>query len=463
MKKLIKWVIAKTKSKFILKDKNKATAINNSGYPSGFIKRIITRKEHIITRANISKNALKVLYKLHGQGHQALLVGGAVRDLLLHLQPKDFDLVTDARPEEVYRQFRNCRLIGKRFRLAHVFFGPEIIEVATFRKSNSGSKNNRTEEGMILHDNEYGSMEEDVFRRDFTINALYYNIADFSIIDFVGGCKDLEKKYIRLIGDALTRYREDPIRILRGIRFAAKLGFTLHPSAEAPLLEVRVLLYNVPPARLFEEYLKMFLSGHALQAFTLLRKYQIFEILFPQTHARLQATDSIKMLKFIEIALQNSDSRKIEGKSVSPYFLLAVFLWQVMQDKYEALVTEGVTEFVAYFEAMETVVNKQQKFMAVPKRFTQVIKDIWILQLRLHRRAGKRAAILFSHPSFRAAFDFLLLRAESGEQELCLLCEWWTQYINADVEQRWAMANQLKESEHKQKRRRKRYGHRKTS
>ena len=240
--------------------------------------RVYARSEHSISRSQVSENALKVLYRLKKAGFEAYLVGGCVRDLLLGREPKDFDVVTDARPDQIKKVFRNCRLVGRRFRLAHVQFGRDIIEVATFRGSVEENSEHRflNEEGRLLRDNQYGNIEEDVWRRDFTVNSLYYNIKDFSVIDYVGGMEDHLSGTLRLIGDPETRFREDPVRMLRAVRFAVKLGFNLHPDSEKPIAGLADLLNNIPPARLFDETLKLFLSGYALQTFEMLRHYDLF-------------------------------------------------------------------------------------------------------------------------------------------------------------------------------------------
>ncbi|MGB5591837.1 MAG: polynucleotide adenylyltransferase PcnB, partial [Gammaproteobacteria bacterium] len=248
---------------------------------------MVPRPDHNVSRSQISKNALRVLYRLKDAGYKAFLVGGGVRDLLLGREPKDFDIVTDALPDQVRSLFRNSRLIGRRFRLAHVHFGREIIEVATFRAAQDADVEDLDRQtdsgGRILRDNVYGDIDEDVWRRDFTCNALYYNIADFSIWDYAGGVQDIEAGTMRLLGEPEARYREDPVRMLRAVRFAAKLGFRIDPASEAPLLELGELLAEVPAARLFDESIKLFLSGHAVQSYELLRRYNLFQHLFPAT------------------------------------------------------------------------------------------------------------------------------------------------------------------------------------
>ncbi len=389
--------------------------------------RIIPRPEHNISRANISENALKVLYRLRKSGYQAYLVGGGVRDLLLGREPKDFDVATDATPEQVKAVFRNCRLIGRRFRLAHVRFGREIIEVATFRSASFG-KAEQSANGMVLEDNQYGTIEEDALRRDFTVNALYYNIANFSVVDYSTGMEDLRAGRLRLLGDPETRYREDPVRMLRAVRFAAKLGFTIEPETEAPIPGLAHLLAEVPPARLFEEVLKLFFGGYAVATFEKLRHYDLFAQLFPQTEEALSHEEHEFPLTLVLKGLENTDRRLAEGKPVTPAFLFAVLLWEPVRRMAERLEREeGLAAFPAIQQAAGWVISRQVQRVAIPRRFTTPMREIWSLQPRFHNTRGKRPARLLAHPRFRAAYDFLLLRAESGEADP-ELAAWWTRY-----------------------------------
>jgi poly(A) polymerase len=407
---------------------------------------IVPRAEHSVSRSNISPNALKVLYRLRDAGHAAYLVGGGVRDLLLGHEPKDFDVATDATPEEVRQVFRNCRLIGRRFRLAHVFFGPEIIEVATFRGSavpagQDGTDDDtlRTENGMILRDNVYGSIAEDAMRRDFTVNALYYNIADFSLVDYAGGLADIEAGRLRLIGDDVeARYREDPVRMLRAVRFACKLGFMIDPVCEAPLPELAALMAEVPAARLFEEVLKLFHAGYGLHAFEKLRHYGLFAQLFPATDACLARQEHEFPIVFVSRGLDNTDRRVLDGKSVVPPFLFAVLLWEPVRLRYEQLLDGGTPWADAMALASQEVASAQQRHVAIPKRFGMPMREIWSLQPRLERRQGRRPMTLLGHPRFRAAYDFLLLRAEAGEVDP-ELAEWWTRFQDANTADRAKM------------------------
>lgn len=397
---------------------------------------IIPRSEHTITRANISNNALKVLYRLNNAGHQAFLVGGGVRDLLLGGHPKDFDVVTDAHPEEIKRLFRNARLIGRRFRLAHVRFGREIIEVATFRAaaanggSESGDENldrSHSESGRILRDNVYGSIDEDVWRRDFTINALYYNIADYSVWDYTSGFDDVRDRVLRLIGDPATRYREDPVRMLRAVRFAAKLGFEMAPETAAPLEELGDSLLDVPAARLFDEVLKLFQTGHAVKSLESLLQFDLIKYLFPETAAVLASPDGVMALEFIRQGLANTDSRIAEGKSVTPMFLYAVLLWPAIRRATEHLqAADGFGEYDAVTEASYRVTAEQQRHTLLPKRFSVPMREMLTMQRRFLSRRGARAARFLEHKRFRAAYDFLVLRSRTGEVDP-ELADWWTE------------------------------------
>lgn len=319
--------------------------------------------------------------------------------------------------------------------MAHVHFGREIIEVATFRAAHA-AETVQNVHGMILRDNVYGTIEEDVLRRDFTINALYYNIANFSVVDFVAGMQDLQKRQLNLIGNPEVRYREDPVRMLRAIRFAAKLGFTIHPQSGKPIHSLGNLLANIPAARLFEEYSKLFLTGHAFNTFTLLVEYGLFKQLFPRTSRFLQNN------QFIITALKNTDQRVAADKSIAPSFLLAVFSWQPMLE---------LTARMEYREAMDQVLREQQRIMAVPRRFVSMIRDIWELQPRLERRrTARQIESLFALTKFRAAYDFLLLRAESEEQAVAS-ANWWRTYVEGDEETRQKLLSKIKTPKRKKK------------
>ncbi len=392
---------------------------------------IISRADHNISRTHISENALKVLYRLKSAGYESYLVGGGVRDLLLGREPKDFDIATDASPEEVHKLFRNCRLIGRRFRLAHVHFSGEIIEVATFRATQEAAHDEEDGAdialdggGRILRDNVYGTLEQDAFRRDFTVNALYYDIRDFSLRDYVGGLADLRAGVLRLIGDPETRYREDPVRMLRAVRFAAKLGFRLHPHTELPLRRLSPLLGDIPPARLFEEILKLFLYGFGLQAFEGLRHYGLFARLFPRADAALTAEEQGFPLTFIAKALASTDARVSEDKPVTPAFLFATLLWEPVRRQAAALEIQGVSAGEALRRAAGEIIAEQITHVALPRRFAAPMIEIYQMQPRFMQRTGKRPLRLLAHPRFRAAYDFLVLRAAAGEADK-ELADWW--------------------------------------
>jgi poly(A) polymerase len=387
---------------------------------------IIPRPDHCISRKNICPNALKVLYRLKDGGYQAHIVGGGVRDLLLGLQPKDFDVATDATPEQVKKLFRNCRLIGRRFRLAHIHFGRTTIEVATFRGLGGESHPDRKlENGQVIFDNVYGTIEEDALRRDFSVNAMYYDIRDFSIRDYAGGYRDLSDRTLRLIGDPEERYREDPVRLIRAVRFAAKLGLTIEPATEAPLRTMGGLLGGIPPARLFEEVLKLFMGGYASECFRLLNHYGLYTQLFPDSGAMLESEAGVGAKRMIEAALENTDQRVAKGKPVTPAFLFATMLWPAMHSRALDLEKEGLRPYDALHQAADWVIGRQVSRTAIPRRFSTPMREIWVLQSRFSRTQGKRVKRLMAHPRFRAAYDFLLLRAVE-DNELETSAKWWT-------------------------------------
>jgi poly(A) polymerase len=385
--------------------------------------RIIPREQHTISRKNISKAALRVLYRLNEAGYDAYLVGGAVRDLLLGGHPKDFDVATSATPDDVKKLFRNCRLIGRRFRLAHVVYGSEIIEVATFRGTGDEEGDRHIVDGRIVRDNVWGSIEEDALRRDFRVNAMYYDISDFSVRDYVGGMEDLQDRVLRLIGDPATRYREDPVRMLRAVRLAAKLDFSIDPSGSAPFAELGSLLSKVAPARLFDESLKMFLTGHGLKSFRMLEQCGLLKFMFPATARALKRGDEA-LRALIERGLENTDARIGEGKSVTPAFLFALLLWGEVRDLAHAWSTRSKDANEAWSRAAAHVVAEQCQRVAIPRRFTITMEEIWSLQPRFEQIQRKKVFRLLTHPRFRAAFDFLALRsAESAA--MGELAQWW--------------------------------------
>lgn len=363
-------------------------------------------------------------------GFQAYLVGGSVRDLLLHKAPKDFDVATNATPNEIKALFRNGRIIGRRFKLVHILFHREIIEVATFRGHDSVDDSQQTNErGMLVRDNVFGSLDEDAWRRDFTINSLYYNLNDSSIIDFTGGLQDVHDKLIRMIGDPVTRYKEDPVRMLRAVRFSAKLHFKLAPDTEAPFPEISHLITHIANSRLFDEITKLYQCGEAETVQRLLVQYGLFQHLCPQT-AELFNTD-YPVNALIGIALENTDIRIRDDKPVTPAFLFAVLLWFPMLHRAKALQSAGMDPLPALEKAMSQVIIEQNKIISIPKRYTQVVREIWLLQYRFSKRLGGRAFNLLQHPRFRAAYDFMALRALAGDESM-ELAQWWTSFQEVD-------------------------------
>ncbi len=395
-----------------------------------------------------------MLYRLKDAGYQAHLVGGGVRDLLLGREPKDFDVATDATPEQVKAVFRNSRLIGRRFRLAHVRFGREIIEVATFRSGQPVTHlDHQTDNGMILRDNVYGTIEEDALRRDFTVNALYYNVRDFSVVDYAGGMQDLQAGLLRLMGDPETRYREDPVRMLRAARFAAKLGFRIEPATEAPIGELAGLLGDVPAARLFEEVLKLFMAGHAVGSFESLRQHGLFGQLFPDTEQALATQEHEFPHTLVLKGLENADARIAAGKPVTPAFLFAVLLWEPVRLRWLALQADGLAPYAALQAATGDILERQLARVSIPRRFSTPMREIWGLQSRFSHTKGKRPQRLAAHPRFRAAYDFLLLRASAGEADPGL-AQWWTDF--QDSGQAPVQSERSEEAPRKRRRRRRR-------
>jgi len=388
--------------------------------------RVIPRDQHNVSRKDISPNALRVLYRLRDAGFSAYLVGGAVRDLLVGGNPKDFDVATDATPEQVRQQFRNCRLIGRRFRLAHVVFGREIIEVATFRANvDDGSGDRETHEGgRLLRDNVYGTIEDDAVRRDFTANALYYAIEDFSVRDYTGGFEDVQNRLMRLIGDPETRYREDPVRMLRAVRLSAKLHFEIEAATAAPIPVLASLLSEAAPARLFEECLKLFLSGHAVESFIRLERHGLLPALFPESAAALKANRSGVLRAMLLEGLRGTDLRVANDEPVSPAFLFALLLWPAYCRALIALQAQGVQAVEAQRRAADRVTVHQLSMIALPRRFSLPMQEIWLLQSRFSLRQPKRVARMLTHPRFRAAFDFLSLRLTASDEHATDVAFW---------------------------------------
>lgn len=425
---------------------------------------VIPRQEHGISRRDIDENALKVLYRLNKAGYEAYLVGGGVRDLLLGKQPKDFDIATNATPEQVRQLFRNCRLIGRRFRLAHILFGREVIEVATFRGHHEAQDtqntklSNQSDDGMLLRDNVYGSIDEDAQRRDFTINSMYYSVEDFSVRDYANGLQDLDNGIIRLIGDPHTRYREDPVRMLRAVRFAAKLEMQIEEQTAAPIPELAYLLRDIPSARLFEEALKLFQSGQGFETYHLLREFKLFSPLFPLISEHFSEKQNTKCERMLEHALDSTDLRIVNQQRVNPAFLFAAMLWYPLETRAEQISFEsGLSYYDAIMIAANDILDEQVKTIAIPRRHTATIRDIWQLQLRLSRRSGNRAFKMLELPKFRAGFDLLKMRAEIEGGQLAELANWWEDFQQSNQESQIRMVKGVsKESPASKSRRHKR-------
>lgn len=352
-------------------------------------------------------------------------MGGSVRDLLLGKNPKDFDVATSATPEEVQDVFPRCRLIGRRFRLAHVRKAGALIEVATFRGSAASGGDHEKSNGRILRDNVFGTVEEDAIRRDFTINALFLDPVSGEIRDYVGGYEDLANRRLRLIGDPKVRYREDPVRLMRAARFEAKLGVEPDEATEAPVRAMAPLLKDVPPARLFEEVCKLFLTGHGVRSMEALQRFGLSTTLFPGL-GKGSARGKVQVAPILRKALENTDERIRTSKPVTPAFFFAALLWQPVVEKSSALLEQGESEYNAILRAAEEVIATQTQSTAIPRRFSAVTRQIWVMQARFTRTRGKKWKRLLQEQRFRAAYDFLLLRA-AEDPSLKPLCEFWTE------------------------------------
>ena len=397
--------------------------------------------EHGINERQICKKARTILQALTNAGYEAYLVGGAVRDLLLSKQPKDFDIATSAHPEQIKKVLPSTRIIGRRFRLAHVHFGRDFLEVATFRAPHDASdKGQVSHDGRIIHDNVYGTVSEDAVRRDFTINALFYELSTGDVLDFVDGMGDIKRQQLRLIGDPDMRYREDPVRMLRAIRFMAKLDFSLEPETEAPIRGLSDLLSTIAPARLFDETLKLFHSGKAVITLDLLREYALFSRLFPLAEQSLEEDESGLFFNLVMAALTNTDKRIQAGKPVTPAFLFAVMLWHQTQKGAEIYRELGNPDLQSVHMAASDVLGHQVKSTAVPRRFSNVTREIWTMQGRFKFKACRRALNFIDNKRFRAAYDFMCLRASSGEP-FKEDCEWWTRFQELGSEDQLAMCN----------------------
>jgi poly(A) polymerase len=409
----------------------KHTQANNTGAPKR-----IPKKTHRIDPHLLSKNAIKVTDTLQQAGYEAFIVGGAVRDLVLGIGPKDFDVATNATPDQVQKLFRKARLIGRRFQIVHVtFFGkghPEIIEVSTFRALLDNAGDHVAESGRILRDNVWGSQGEDAARRDFSINAMYYDPSSETVLDYHGGMADIQKKTLRMIGDPAKRYREDPIRMLRAIRFAAKTEFTLEAATRAPIAKLGTLLKDVPAARLFDEILKLLMSGYSWAAIQGLRDAGLHHGLLPLLdHILDTSEDSKEANQFVKLALANTDQRIQAGKSVSAGFLFATLLWPDLLKNWNANLAKGMANIPALQDAMDDTIATQSSGMTIQRRFESDMREIWSMQPRFEKRVGRYPYRLIESPRFRAGYDFLLLRCATNEKEASL-GQWWTDFIAAD-------------------------------
>ncbi len=422
--------LAEFSKKILRKDKNQPV--------------VFERSDHTISRKAISERALKVLRRLKKEGHAAYLVGGGVRDLLLDQSPKDFDIVTNAYPQEVHRLFRNSRIIGRRFRLVHVYFHREVIEVSTFRANTQDDNAEFDEEfpSMIRNDNVYGTIEEDAWRRDFTVNAMYYNIADYNVIDYTGGMNDLHRKVIRMIGDPVQRYHEDPVRLLRAIRLAAKLDFTIEKHTEQPIKKLAHLLEHVSSSRLFDEVMKLFFTGHAEVTYQRLQHYGYMKMLFPMAMEALQSRDSDIDAAFIKAALQATDQRFQEDKSLNPGFLFSVVLWPVLQYQLGDMANSR-RSFQGMHTAIDDIFVRQNAMVAIPRKLKAMIRSIWVMQYHMLKRRPTRAVRVIQHRYFRAAIDFLELRVAAGETNFSELAQWWRKLESVGAKKREKMLAQL--------------------
>ncbi|MCX8114329.1 MAG: polynucleotide adenylyltransferase PcnB [Burkholderiaceae bacterium] len=387
--------------------------------------------EHGIDRNRVSRNAIRVCETLQKAGHQAYIVGGAVRDLLLGVTPKDFDVATDATPEQVKALFRRAIIIGRRFRLVHVMFGNETIEVSTFRALDNPERLT-DEHGRVLADNLFGTQHEDAARRDFTINALYYDPITETVLDYHDGVRDLRRKRLRIIGDPETRYREDPVRMLRAVRFAAKLGFEIAPATREPIRRLAHLIENVPPARLFDEMLKLLTSGHSVACIMRLRAEGLHHGLLPLLDVILEQPAGER---FVMLALSRTDERVQAGKHIAPGFLFATLLWHEVLKRWKERESRGEHRIPALDAAIDDVLEAQTEKLAIQRRYTSDMREIWMLQPRFERRTGRAPFKLLEHLRLRAGYDFLMLRC-AAEEAPAELCEWWTKFLHATDEER---------------------------
>ncbi len=401
--------------------------------PSGGPERL-ARDKHGIDRRLVSRHAIKVCEVLNQHGFDAYIVGGAVRDLIVGLAPKDFDVATNATPSQIRPLFRRARIIGRRFQLVHVVFGQEVIETSTFRAPSSGGQET-DEHGRILRDNEFGTHEEDAARRDFTINALYYDPLKEEVIDFHQGVADLKNRVIRMIGDPETRYREDPVRMLRAMRFAAKLGARIDPPTEQPIARLAGLIEHVPASRLFDETLKLLTCGHAMDCLRQLRSSGLIQNLMPLIDRIFEEQGGED---FVEIALSRTDARVRAGKAVSPSFLFAALLWRLVHKRWQALTAQGMQRNEALIQAADSVIDDQTHKLAIQRRYQSDMREIWLMQARFERATVRSIWRLIEQPRFRAAVDFLQLRAEAREVD-SVLAQWWMDLANSGDDRRGEM------------------------
>jgi poly(A) polymerase len=446
IRKLINRVLEKGSSTLKAVRGRKSRGVAGSGL------RVIPFAEHRIAASRLSPCALKTAQTLQQAGFAAFIVGGAVRDLILGKEPKDFDVATDAEPEEVRALFRRSRIIGRRFRIVHVMCGQETVEVSTFRALQGGEEEGERhtdESGRILRDNVFGTQEEDAMRRDFTINALYYEPSKQEIWDYHHGYADLKAGVLKVIGDPVQRYREDPVRMLRAVRLAAKLGFRLDEAARRPIRELAPLLEQVPASRLFDEMLKLLLSGHAVQSIHQLRKEGLHHGLLPLLDVILEQPLGER---FVMLALTKTDQRIEEDKPVSPAFLFAALLWHEVLAAWQQFQAEGARPIPALHQAMDRVLAVQEEKLAIPRRYDATMKEIWAMQPRFLQRSGQRPFRLLEQPRFRAGFDFLMMRCESGEVDR-EIGQWWEAFQAAEPEDRARML--VKAAEPRKRRRRK--------
>ena len=408
----------------------------------------ILPSEHRIDESKICDNARQVVNQLLQAGYEAFLVGGCVRDLLLGVTPKDFDVATNAHPEQICELFGNSRLIGRRFQIVHVYFNREYIEVSTFRAL-VNANTTKSVNGRIVRDNTFGNIEEDAMRRDFTINAMYFDLENATVLDFCNGLQDIKNKCLRIIGQVDTRYREDPVRMLRALRFRAKLNFNIETTTADAITSLGYLLKDVPPARLFDEVIKLFHSGHAVKCFHELNYYHLFEKLFPLTHRTIKEDDVFK--QFVYAALENTDSRIKDGKSVNPAFIFAVFLWKPYLRLLDKYTQQGIPFSDAAWEAGRNIVLQQSSITSITKRFSITICEIWKLQNRFLRKQGRRTFQFMQHQRFRAAYDFMCLRVEAGELDESE-CQWWTTIQTVSANEQRNMINKRNKQQHSGKR-----------